>query len=268
LEELIVAKVMERYIACVLAIYCFEIRATEVETSQLPISEMLRASFPKLKAPFFVIISKKANVVLHENSSSIRVSSSIFESDDLTLLDICKLSTRDILFFQSGIFNGCAFKYKNKNSCEFHCALYGVFSKEDMSADIQAVSKWLDQFFIYIPAKKNELVAKIPVFYGDTNEMELRLNDDHFVLLSERCNRNIVKVFRYRTALRAPVIADFQVGWAFYKTDVFQNWISKTIKSSTVIGKSGRFKAICDSFSYIIFGAPSDTNKEKELSEK
>jgi hypothetical protein len=251
-----------------LAMCCSEILATELETSQLPISETLRNSFPKLKSPFFVIINKKANVVLHENCFNTRVNAKMFDDDNITLLDICKLSTKDILFFQSGIFNGCVFRYRNKNSCEFNCAIYGVFSKEDMSADIKAISKWLDQFFIYAPAKKNELIAKIPVFYGETNEMELRLTDDHFVLLSENYSKNIVKVFRYRATLRAPVLADSPVGWTFYKTDLFQNWITKTIKSSTAIDKSSRFKAIRDSFSYVIFGAPLSTNKERGLSEE
>jgi hypothetical protein len=85
------------------------------------------------------------------------------------------------------------------------------------------------------------------------------LRGDHFVLISENCGKDIVKVYRYRATLSAPISQDSPVGWVFYKTDIFQNCIIKTIKSSDTIGKSGRFDAICDSFSYIIFGRPSKT---------
>jgi D-alanyl-D-alanine carboxypeptidase len=132
---------------------------------------------------------------------------------------------------------------------------------------MKAISGWLDQFFIRKISGRGEAVATIPVFYGRSNEVDITLQDDHFLLLSRNCNNNVTKVFRYRTALQAPVAAGFPVGWAFYKTGVFQNWISKTITASAAVKKANRWKTICDSISYVIFGTPSGTYRQTAYKE-
>jgi hypothetical protein len=117
---------------------------------------------------------------------------------------------------------------------------------------------------MYTATKKRELVARIPVIYGCSREIEVRLLEDHIVLLSKNCSKGIVRVLRCIAPIRAPFQEGYPIGWAFYKTPIFRNWVMRSIVSPVSIGRAGRLRTICDSISYIIFGTPFASCQKKE----
>ncbi|MDR0630809.1 MAG: hypothetical protein LBF70_02140, partial [Holosporales bacterium] len=174
-------------------------------TIQLPMSQQLLKSFPKIRSPNFIIINKQAEVVLHHQNSEIVIRNKSFGDNELTLYDICCLSQFSQLFFKYNKLHGCMFVYNNLNLCEFTCVLYGASSEEGLKSDIDILKSWLDQFFTHRVSRNGEYIAEIPVFYGRLNKLNLNLSEEHFLLFSCKCRNEVTKVFRYRTALQAPV---------------------------------------------------------------
>ena len=167
--------------------------------------------------------------------------------------------------FHSALYSfGCVFKYKNKFNCEFISTLYGYNSEKELLEDIEKITTWLDQFFLYKVSEKNEVFARIPLFFAEINYIELKLKNDHFVLISKRSNKNILKTKKYKTMMGAPIVINTNVGFIFYKTSTFENSTIKPVNIEKKIEKGSRFKVICDSICYIIFGSPFGAGKKEE----
>jgi hypothetical protein len=228
----------------------------EFSTSQLPLSNVLLKFFPNLKSKSFVVASLESRLILHEKNP-LTIVSGRYTFDLCTGANIQRLQERKIQFYyDQNTGDSCVFYYRNKNSCVFICALSGASSQEALLADMKLLSKWLDQFFIYKILQQQELVSQIPVFYGMDSRLEIRIPENHKILLSERHNNNVTRIFRYRTALAAPVQAGDIVGWVFYKSVIFQNPTIKEIRSDRNIEKANWLCVLLDSAMYLIFGRP------------
>jgi D-alanyl-D-alanine carboxypeptidase len=166
----------------------------------------------------------------------------------------------EICFFKSAMSGvGCAFSIKNKNGARFACILYGLLSEKDALNDAKLIAKWLDQFFIFQSAKKGDFIAEVPVFYGKQRQIKLEINEDHFLLMSEKYSTKIRKTERYVAKIAAPVKIGDDLGRIFYLTEVFENPVTKRINSRQSIMKGGKLQAITDTFYYVIFGTTVPT---------
>ena len=273
------------------------------EMSQLPLSDFAAASFPKLHASCFIIVKKDTNLVVHEKNSCCLINTGTFDDWVLpkienahefarqigaksttflestssfagesksTLYDMClmceHLKLRDIRFFKSAMSGvGCAFNFKNKNACEFVCILYGANSEKELLQDKQRIETWLEQFFVFDAAQKNDSISQIPVLYGVEPNVPFSYDGEkHLLLLSKKYPEQIHKVSRYRTLLRAPVAEGDELGVVMYQTNVFKNPISKIVKAKRPVKAISPFKRIPASFRYIVFGTTEKRNKSSE----
>ncbi|MDR0942153.1 MAG: hypothetical protein LBM19_00855 [Holosporales bacterium] len=261
------------------------------EASHLPLAGNISASFPKLKATCFIIANKETSLVLHEKNSRYKIHGGAFgdliaspygDEEKTTLYDMCEafaesfdslrnkpkllenINGVEICFFKSPMSGvGCAFKYKNKNSCGFFCALYGLSTKEEAINDAKSIANWLDQFFVFNASKQGELIAEVPVFCGEQNRIKLTISEDHNLLTSQNYSKQITKISRYRTAVAAPINEDDNLGAVFYATEIFQNPVVRQLTSDITIKKADVTKVVKDSFAYLIFGASYYEQKRK-----
>jgi hypothetical protein len=204
-----------------------------------------------------VILNIESKLVLHETNSSTKVTSKdLFEL--CTEVDLPRLKIQKLRFFydQNSGFS-CICYYENKNACGFLTGLGGADSLENLMKDVEVLSKWLDQFFLYRISRQQEFIAQIPVFYGQSSVLDSKVSENHWILLSRNHGRNATRIFRYRTALAAPIHAGDVIGWVFYKSAVFSNPIVKHLESTHSIQKAGRLKILLDSMMYLIFGKPA-----------
>ena len=258
---------------------------------QLPISNALASTFPKLKASCFIIVNPKTNLVVHERNSRQRISVGTFKnviSDDSSIGDeneamstltemsrdfrecnisniTKKINGINICFFNSVMSGvGCAFLYQNTNSSEFICLIFGEESENSAMDDARNISSWLDQFFEYkIPKSLAEDIT-IPVIYGTRPSIHFIDQPEHHILLSKKFSQRVNKIWRYRTIMRAPIHVGDELGYILYQTDIFKNPITKIIKATENIEKAGWFKCICDSVRYLIFGSTMNISKKRD----
>ena len=218
---------------------------------------------------------KNSNFVRNEHSFSGESKSTLYDmccifNDKLKSSEqkkiIKNISEVQICFFKSAMSGvGCAFRYKNNSSCDFICVLYGLSSEDSALKDAQNITKWLDQFFVFNASENGNLSIKIPVLYGHKEDIIFDDYFDHFVILSKKYSKQVNRIFRYRTLVKAPVNFGDELGFIFYLTDIFKNPIVKVIKSRDQIEKSNGFKCIVDSILYIIFGPTAHQVKSKDL---
>ncbi|MDR0695681.1 MAG: hypothetical protein LBF56_02850 [Holosporales bacterium] len=162
-----------------------------------------------------------------------------------------------VYFFKSvasGV--GCAFTYTNKSSCKFLGILAGLSSERDALHDVGVISKWLDQFFIFCASRAGDRVADIPVLYGKRPQVEVVIPQDSQILMAHGCSRHLLKIYRYRTILPAPVSTNDEIGIVIYVTEIFRNPLSKPIKPGANVARSDTFHTLLDSFTYVIYGTP------------
>lgn len=179
---------------------------------------------------------------------------------------IKNISGMKICFFKSAMSGiGCAFKYKNKENCEFVCVLYGESCEENSLRDAKSIIKWLDQFFVFNALENESVSIKIPILYGSKNDISFDNSGDCFVMLSKKHSKQVNKIFRYRTLMKAPVNFGDNLGFVLYLSDIFKNPIVKVIKSKDKIEKSNGFKCVIDSILYAIFGSTAYKVKSKDL---
>ena len=199
-------------------------------TDHLPLAEQLSKTFPKLFSEKFLIVHPKSELVVHGN-----------------VFDITSVENE--------------FEVRNANNENFKIALGGFHSIDELKADLKAIKSWLDQFFSYRVLSADEVISEVPVFYGQKSKYRISSNGDHYIILSKNQNRRIKRTFIYRTMLSAPVPKNLKIGTAIYKVDTFQNSIKKDIVTLNSIQKTGRYRTILDSLSYVIFGAPFEQVK-------
>jgi D-alanyl-D-alanine carboxypeptidase len=270
--------------------------------SQLPLSDSVNASFPKLHSSCFIIVSKDTDLVVHEKNSCRSINTGTFDDlvrlkvDDVhefarqvgakdtvfiestnssagesksTLYDMClmcaQLKLSDTRLFKSAMSGiGCTFSFRNKNACEFICVLYGASSESALLQDRQRIEAWLEQFFVFDAAQKNGSTSQIPVLYGVEPNIPFRYDKEkHLLLLSKKYPGQVHKVSRYRTVLRAPVAKGDELGIVMYQTNIFKNPIPKIIKAQYPVKAISPLKRIFASFKYIVFGTTEGRKRER-----
>ncbi|MDR1475811.1 MAG: hypothetical protein LBI20_00625 [Holosporales bacterium] len=245
------------------SIICFKIlfgigmcASQKFSADQLPLSKSLQKAFPIINSKDFIIVNIESRVILHGKRFNEKTPTGASLYDICTSLANNFYQKTHVIFFQiCDSCHSCVLWYKNENSCTFLCILYGATSKQGLEQDIKLVSKWLDQFYLYKLSQQGEEIATIPVFYGKKNFVRVVLPEDHFVVLSKKESNNATKIVRYRTAFGAPIHSEDSAGCIFYKISTFQNFIIRNLQINTVIDKTNRFRTLCDSVNYLIFGA-------------
>ena len=206
---------------------------------------------------FGIILPKFTDITLYSDGELI------------SLYDMCNIfrNSFSILsksFFDESCFkfksktngNGNAFKFINKNGCEFICILFGAQTEENIEQDMRVLCQWLDIFLIKKLKNSYKLFTKIPVFYGTKNYLPVVLNNSENMLCVSNHKDQIARTIRYKMRVTAPIKPLDQIGWIFYKTSIFDNPIKKNIFANTKIDSSSAIKSILDSISFIIYNRP------------
>ncbi|MBQ9335452.1 MAG: hypothetical protein IJS10_02830 [Alphaproteobacteria bacterium] len=228
-------------------------------TSQLPLSDKVAATFPKINTNCYIIVNLDTKVVLTEKNSQHVVDSGTFRTiyggqETITLYEMSLLATGEgIKFFESPMSGvGCACKYKNKHGAMFLCLIYGEATQFEAYKDCAQVNKWLDQFYIYESSETEDV--KIPVLYGIRNISKTGCAKKNFIM-SINLNNRINKIYRYRTIMKAPINKNEDIGYIMYYTVLFKNPIVTKIYNTEYIKKKIWFKCVYDSVKYLIFGS-------------
>ncbi|GHT88953.1 hypothetical protein FACS1894113_2600 [Alphaproteobacteria bacterium] len=248
-------------------------KSSDFSFEQLPVSDEIERSMPHISSKSFIIINKKTRLVLYEKLSKITYLTNI--NSEMTIYDMCCLASENfnslkkfstlesskfarakVLFFSKDGNHCAAVVFTNSFSEEFSCVLAGAKSMDELEKDISEITIWLEQFYSYKTGSAKEKIATIPVFYGQKNQIEILLPDDHFVLASNKCRPTIKQIILYKTMIAAPIAHEMEVGTVSYETEIFKNKIVKKLSSNENIKRTGRLKIILDSISYIIFGRP------------
>ncbi|MDR3224254.1 MAG: hypothetical protein LBT03_01565 [Holosporales bacterium] len=245
--------------------FCSFANSEKLAISHLPLSRGLSKTFPNVKATCFVIVNANTWLVVHEKNSMKKIHKGTFSYSDreqLTLCEMCSafadsVENNEINFFRSEMSGvGGACMYINKHSCKFFIVLYGLSFEDEVAKDIAAICKWCDRFVVTKASGKSKCVAEIPVFYGTKHRFQIISNEKaDYILLWKDQTKQIRKVYRYRTALAAPVQKNMEIGTIDYITDTFQNPITKPIVACIDIPRAGVWQNIKDSITYLIFGS-------------
>ncbi len=245
---------------------CF--RADAFDTNQLPLSDGVAKTFPDISSSCYIIVNEDTNVVVTSSNSEVPIDTGTFGelygvAQLATLHEMAKRFTDTKQFFQSAMSgNGCAVRYKNKNEARFIILIYGESTKETAYNDIEKIKVWLDQLYIYHVPQQDSFLY-IPIIYGTRSVVKFKVPGTQPILLSRKGSKRIEKVYRYRTILKAPVVPNDEIGYVFYRTDIFKNPIQKTIKSGINIKKSNWLRRVYDSIRYLIFGTTAFMPIEK-----
>ena len=227
-------------------------------TSQLPLSDEVAATLPKLNTNCYIIINLDTKLVLTEKNSKHIVDSGTFRTiyggkKKMTLYEMSLLVTGEgIKFFESPMSGvGCTYKYQTRHGAMFLCVIYGEATQIEAYTDCAKINKWLEQFYIYESSEKEDV--KIPVLYG-TSDISLNGYTKKHFIISTKLKSRVEKIYRYRTIMKAPINKDAEVGYVMYYTGVFKNPIIEKIYCPVYIKKNRWFKCIYDSVKYLIFG--------------
>ncbi len=244
--------------ALIFALNCITVNA--FETDQLPVSDEIAKTFPKLNSGCYIVVNIDTNIVVTSLNAEELIDTGTFRDvydvpQSASLYEMATKFTDGRIFFQSEMSgNGVAIQYTNKHGANFIILVYGESTKENAITDLERIQAWLEQFYIY-DIKQPEKRLYIPVIYGEQSITKFNIATTQPILLSSQGSKKIEKVLRYRTILRAPVNANDEIGYILYYTDLFKNPIQKTIKAEYNIKKSSWFQCICDSVKYLIFGS-------------
>ena len=226
--------------------------------SQLPLSDNVATTLPKINTNCYIIINLDTKLVLTEKNSKHIVDSGTFRTiyggkENITLYEMSLLVTGEgIKFFESPMSGvGCACKYKNKHGAMFLCLIYGEETQIEAYKDCAQIKEWLEQFYIYESSEKEDV--KIPVLYGNSTISLTGYTEKHFIM-SINLKRRIEKILRYRTIMKAPINKGAEVGYVMYYTGVFKNPVIEKIYCPVDIKKNRWFKCIYESVRYLIFG--------------
>lgn len=162
--------------------------------------------------------------------------------------------------------NGCAFRYQNANHAEFVCVIFGEMTKEASLSDVGKIIRWLDQFYEYEIKTRNVEKCMIPVIYGEEEEIPLPVHSKK-ILLSTRASKKISITERNIAIVKAPISEGDILGHIFYRTEIFQNPITDTIKTDRHIERANWGRCIIDSIKYLLFGTTMNREAKDRITQ-
>ncbi|MDR1488471.1 MAG: hypothetical protein LBI26_01895 [Holosporales bacterium] len=220
--------------------------------TQLPIT----VETPKIHSMCFVIASIDAQVIMFEKNSIYKVYVNEKYSDS-SIREIAATSLEDEFISRSSMSGiTSVITYKNKNNCKFKIVFSGENSDKELEEDIKATKTWLDQFFTKILYDAGEVVENIPLICGKTqNYVEMKSPLKINVILSKKqLPQQFVKRIRYKSVVKAPITIETNLGDIFLETPLFKNPVCFKINANQNIKQDSKFKTVCDSIKYLIFG--------------
>lgn len=279
-----------------LTFFIFSINA--FDTNQLPISDKLKETFPKLNASCFIIANLDCSIIINESNSNKKIHTGTFDNiifstklktfiekqnnpflgnNKLTLYDMinifnCVLTHRSyiseirqentqisvIKSTMSGY--GCVFVYEHNG--KYTGILYGANSREKVLNDVKNITNWLKQFYILDISNIKQNLIEIPVLYGNEKKIEL-VERKQKVLTSKFTSGKIERTYHYKAVACAPIKKGDILGTVFYSSEIFKNPIKIPLISLKYVKRSGILNRILDTIHYIIFG--SNNSKHIDL---
>lgn len=271
-----------------LIFFIFSINA--FDTNQLPLSDKLKETFPKLNASCFIIANLDCSIVINESNSNRKIHTGTFDNivfstklkklktpiekqnnpfignNKLTLYDMinifnCILINRSyiseirqkntkISIIKSAM-SGYGCVFVYEHSGKYIGILYGANSREKVLNDIKNITNWLKQFYI-LDIKQN--LIEIPVLYGNERRIDLA-EQKRKILISKFTSGKIERAYHYKTVSCAPIEKGDIFGTVFYFSELFKNPIRIPLISMKCVKRSGILNRILDTIHYIIFGS-------------
>ena len=130
----------------------------------------------------------------------------------------------------------------------------GYKSENERAIDAKALLSWGMKMFQNYPIyKANEIVAKIPVWYGEESYLPITVETDLFVTLP-RSSKDLKVMVSYDTPISAPVNKGDKVGEIQITSNSFKDQVTVPLVAAVSVNEAGFFKKIYDSFLYLIWG--------------
>lgn len=279
-------------------LFIFSVRA--FDTNQLPLSDKIKESFPKLNASCFIIANLDCYMIINELNSDKRIHTGTFDdilgesklnlehytlkkqensllgNNKLTLFEmndiLAYILTHSLYHLQSYNSNLTVSIIKSAMSgygCVFHYQykgeyigiLYGCNSQEEVLDDIKKLTYWLNQFYVQDISDLNQNFIEIPLLYGKEKTIKLAQQKQK-ILMSKFISGKIERTYHYKTISKAPVRKDDVLGTVFFSYELFKNPVSMPLVATKSIKKSNIFNRIIDTIQYIIFGANNSKSKD------
>ncbi|MDR3285601.1 MAG: D-alanyl-D-alanine carboxypeptidase [Holosporales bacterium] len=153
----------------------------------------------------------------------------------------------------------------NQNGRRLILVVNGYLSEKDREKDAKALLLWgMKMFRNQSLYKANEVIAQIPVWYGNESYLPITVENDLIITLPRLAGNNVKIELHYDTPISAPVNKGDRIGEIQITSDSFKTPIVIPLVASISIRSAGFFKKVYDSFLYLIWGIRMPDLKERK----
>lgn len=132
----------------------------------------------------------------------------------------------------------------------------GYKSEQERVNDACTLITWGTKMFItHHLYKVNELIAQIPVWYGEESYLPITVENDLAITLPRSAQYDAKILLCYDTPISAPIQKGSPVGEIQITSTTMKNPIVVPLIAAVSVQEAGFFKKVKDSFLYLIWGA-------------
>ncbi|MDR0630453.1 MAG: hypothetical protein LBF70_00185 [Holosporales bacterium] len=217
------------------------------------VTEEIKLPPLSLSSNCYIIMSNDANVVISESNSWHKVEIDS-KYNNHSLSELVKLEDNYITkSYSSGI--TAVIQHTNDRNCKFTIAISGLNVESELFANIGKIKAWLNNFSKASICKKGTVIARIPVLYGEQEEVDVVVGDDlNIVFPKTSKNMQVKKDILYKSFVVAPVNIGTAVGNINITTGTGSYSID--LKTNSEVDRGNRIQTMTKSIEYIFWGIP------------
>jgi D-alanyl-D-alanine carboxypeptidase (penicillin-binding protein 5/6) len=131
----------------------------------------------------------------------------------------------------------------------------GYKNEQDRTTDASALLTWgLNTFIMHSLYRKNHIIAKIPVWYGEDSELPITVENDTAIILPRSSPYDAKITLNYYSPVTAPIPKGMLVGEMRIISGTMHTPLVLPLVATITIKEASFFKKIVDSFVYLIWG--------------
>jgi hypothetical protein len=207
-----------------------------------------------LSSNCFFIMSTDTKAVIKESNSWRKVKI----DDNYSNHSLSELAELENNYVTRSYFSGitAVIQYVNDSNCKFTVAISGINAEPELLLNVSKIKAWLNGFSKRIVYKKGTVIARIPVLYGEQDEVDIVVVQDLSVILP-KISRDIrlKKDLLYKSFVVAPVGKGHTVGNV--NVAIGQWNCSSDLVTDDGIARVKMIGTMVDSLKYIFMGVPN-----------
>lgn len=146
-----------------------------------------------------------------------------------------------------------------KDGVRYIFVINGLPSMQARANEAIKLINWATHTFVNCTIyKAQQLIDEIPVWYGKENKLPITVEKDAIVNLTQIGRKDLKVKLVYSSPIAAPIQQGSQVGKIIVTSSTLPQPIEFPLVAAITIEKSGFFKRLKDSFTYLIWGVPTD----------